>query len=133
MTFAQRSESVLIDSVGNPTDGPHLSVVSMSGKFKVDAILFSFFQVIGLMVEFQHKSTLVGALQDDAERLALCVGAVVTSYNGDAVERRRGIAQHPDARFPAKLQVIAEPGVVVVVAQAGDDGNAQGLHPDSRL
>ena len=76
MTFAQWSESVFIDSVGNPADGPRLSVVSMSGKLKVDAIFLSFFQVIGLMVEFQYKSTLVSALQDVAERLTLRVGAV---------------------------------------------------------
>lgn len=71
MSFAQWSESVLIDSVGDPADGPYLSVVSMSGKLKVNAILLSLFQVIGLMVEFQHKTTLVIALQDVAERLAL--------------------------------------------------------------
>ena len=71
MSLAQWSESVLIDSVCDPADGPHLSVVGMPGKLEVDAIFLGFFQVIGLVVEFQHKTTLVIALQDVAERLAL--------------------------------------------------------------
>lgn len=37
--FLQRSEGILIDGIGNPIDGPHLSVVGMSGKLEVDAVM----------------------------------------------------------------------------------------------
>ena len=50
-SFLQGPESILINGVGYPADGPHLPVVGMSAKLKIDARLLGFFKMIGLMVE----------------------------------------------------------------------------------
>ena len=50
-SFLQGPESILIDGVGYPTNRPHLPIVSMTAKLKIDARLLGFFEVIGLMIE----------------------------------------------------------------------------------
>ena len=50
-SFLQGPESILINGVGYPADGPHLPVMGMSAKLKIDARLLGFFEVIGLMIE----------------------------------------------------------------------------------
>lgn len=129
VSFNEGAESILVDGISNPAYWPHLSVMGMSGKLKVDTILLCLLQMIRLMVEFQEETALVDTAENLAESLALPVCAVVATYNGNIsqlIERSSLIAQHSDSCILTELHVGTKTRIVVVVAKTGYDGDVQG-------
>jgi hypothetical protein len=51
MSSLVQSESTFVDAFRNPGDGPYLSVMGVSAELEVDVLLFSLFQMEGLMVQ----------------------------------------------------------------------------------
>ncbi len=115
------AEGALVDALGDPRDGPYLSVMGVSAELEVDVLSLSLFQMVGLMVQEDAVFAEVGLLHDDTQRIAVYVGAVVASDDAEVADYFARVLQQMDAGLLIELLGFGLTAIELVVAQTGID------------
>ena len=93
--------------------------MGVTAELEVNTGLPGLLQMVGLMIQQYAEST--DAVGKCAERLAVRVGTVITSYNGKAAKLSRLVPQQTDAGILEELLHQRLACVVVMIAQHGPD------------
>lgn len=84
------------EGVGDPVGGPDLAVMRVAAELEINACLFGFFQMVGLVVEENGEGGRVVSRQF-GQRLPAGIRAVVPADDADSGEIQDLVLQQRDA------------------------------------
>lgn len=115
----------LVEDIGYPRYGPHLSAMGMSAELEVDGCILSFLEVVGLMVKEYGKD--IFRVCQLRECLSVTVAAVVSADDADALDVGSFVLEQLDSGGCEERLSTFYTADILVIAEDGQYGSLQAM------